>query len=95
MIHDVQVCVVDVHHAPDGEIRTIYTETIPNAIDLLDAYFDAMRNVSLIYTYDINYGYYVDSLRISKAKTYLKCVSYADQNDYHILSVQPESQVFL
>lgn len=92
MIHDITVTVLDIHYTKDGTTETTYTETIPNAIDAIDVYVDALRNVSLIYTYDLSCGYYVDTLTYHNNSAYMVCRSYTDQSDYHILTISKKNQ---
>lgn len=95
MIHDITVTVLDTHYTKDGITETTYTETIPNAIDTIDVYVDALRNISLIYTYDLSCGYYIDSLIYSGNSAYMVCKSYTDQSDYHILAIAKQKKTEL
>lgn len=83
MIHDIEIIVTDTHYIGDTSTTTEYSQTIANAIDIVDACTEAVRNVSLIYTYDISCGYYVDQLIYSGNMAYMTCRSYTDPLDYH------------
>ena len=83
MIHDIDIIVKDTHYTGDTSTTTEYSQTIANAIDIVDACTEAVRNVSLIHTYDISCGYYVDQLIYSGNMEYMTCRSYTDPLDYH------------
>lgn len=83
MIHDIDIIVKDTHYIGDTSNTTEHKQTIANAIDIIDVCTDAVRNVSLIYTYDISCGYYVDQLIYSDNMACMTCRSYTDPLDYH------------
>ena len=83
MIHDIDIIVKDTHYTGYTSSTTERKQTIANAIDIIDACTDAVRNVSLIYTYDISCGYYVDQLIYSGNMACMTCRSYTDPLDYH------------
>lgn len=89
MMHDITVQVSDTHYTRNGVDATEQSITVGNAIDAIDVYMDALRNVSLLYTYDLSCGYYVDRLVISTYEAYMLCKSYTDPRDYHILRIDP------
>ena len=83
MIHDIDIIVKDTHYIGDTSTTTEHRQIIANAIDIVDACTEAVRNVSLIHTYDISCGYYVDQLIYSDNTAYMICRSYKDPLDYH------------
>lgn len=91
MIHDITIKVKDTHHTANNTTEQSNIQTIANAIDVIDVCIDAIRNVSLLYTYDISCGYYVERLEYSNNSAYMVCKSYVDKSDYHVLTANAEN----